>query len=397
MNDLISQLTNLIVKGHGRTQLAVNYILQNNYHYAYKECEAILSKDPKFSPVYLLMSIIHIKESQYKEAIACCKKIKATDILYASKAHLMMALIHRELGHIEHAINDIEQALALNNQNHLMFYVYGDLLISGSHWTKAIDAFQQSLELNQQNSMAYYKMAYANQQLGQHQKANVCVKESLNLTPSFSSYMSLGNLLYAQDEIVEALREFKHAMSFNPRIPECLRMIGESYLKLSDLDSAEFYFRTALQIHPKMFDSQTGLDNIKQQRISMLPGSPFPNDRRRRKRILFNFDLHAEESPSTCYGATLVDINCLGALLETDKTLDLGSEINLGLKFDTFQDYKRINSVIVREVDIREVDIRSSEHLIRFQAAKLYYYGIEFTIEDNEDCRFWTAWLDIET
>jgi tetratricopeptide (TPR) repeat protein len=164
-------------------------------------------------------NLAHIlfKYSNYKEAVACCKKAIELEprnpIYYNNLAYM---LIKQSLH--EEAIEWLKKGLQFNPNDAEHYNNLGTALLHICKHTEAIEAILQAIKINPKNDMYYSNIAIAFAKQERYEEAAVNYTKAIELNPKYATHHnSLGLTLVQLDKYEEAIKCFETAYSINPR------------------------------------------------------------------------------------------------------------------------------------------------------------------------------------
>lgn len=198
---------------------------------------------------------------------------------------LRLALAYREVGDLDAATGEVEEALKLNSKFRRARLLQVWLAHQSEGFDQAKELWREAatdLELldgptdeddwvahiealisQQDGTAALLAQAEHSRQAGKPEQALALLEEAATLQPGYADVRcNFGRALMEMDRLDEALSEFKTALGINPRYADAHALSGVVLRKLGDREGAEAAFRTALEIHPTHPVATAELDRV---------------------------------------------------------------------------------------------------------------------------------------
>jgi tetratricopeptide (TPR) repeat protein len=149
---------------------AVSYFLLNQDAEAVKSCEEAARLAPRYSPTYLLLGIVKMKQGDFHAAAAALRQGVALQP--------KMQFFHRELGvalfktgELAQSKKELDEALSLDPKDARTYYWQAQLLEHNGQRQQAIADLETAVLLQPTLAVAYGKLAELYQAAGEAQKA----------------------------------------------------------------------------------------------------------------------------------------------------------------------------------------------------------------------------------
>lgn len=179
------------------------------------------------------------------------------------------------LGNVLQAIGRFEEAMdwhtrSIQSQPNRaeLFASLGKLYAQQHQWTEAIAAYQQTLSLQPNHAGAYWSLANIYAQLGNASEEVACRQQALTLNPDWATpqhYLSMGNVLMAQNQLDEASTFYRRALQVQPKFLEAQYNLAVVLSKQGYVAEAIAAFQTALTYAPNHSESHFGLGKTLEQ------------------------------------------------------------------------------------------------------------------------------------
>lgn len=247
--------------------IAYAYEAKGELYKSIKYLKAQTRLQPNSTEAYLNMSSFLILNGLSAEAIDVCKeglKINATDVYLNN--NLLIAYLNE--GHIETAIDYLNQRIAQNPQTSMNWKLMGDIFCEIENFDGAVRCYQKALQVNSADlkevkTDIYYSLGICYQHMGQIRKAIKYYK--CLLAYNKADPMALLNLskLYGED-----LKQYHLAEKYAERLVHLYpengyghHNLGLIYFYTSRFDKAKWHLYRAKKLVP---DYQPVYDAIKE-------------------------------------------------------------------------------------------------------------------------------------
>lgn len=142
-----------------------------------------------------------------------------------------------------------------HRESHLENYVSSvQILLSQGEYRLAESLARESLERFGPNPDLYRSLALSLKEQGDLSSALSCATKYHDLFPGFESLFLLGDLYYQVEDFEKALPIYIEGLMNAPYVPDVLfsvyKNVGNIYLRLGDLDSAEENYNRANSLNP---------------------------------------------------------------------------------------------------------------------------------------------------
>jgi Flp pilus assembly protein TadD len=137
--------------------------------------------------------------------------------------------------------------------------------LSQANDMRAITRFRQTFAMDTTNVTPLWNIGKFYEARGQIQKAKSAYYACALRDPDYTdAFLAIGKILYHQDSVVKALRQFNLAVKTRPNSGEAYFQKGLCFEKLHQKDSAERAFAQVLVFHP---DDQLAKDGLKRVKL----------------------------------------------------------------------------------------------------------------------------------
>ena len=230
------------------------------------------------------VSCDYLRQQEYEAAVDELKEAINIDPIYAD-AHYGLGRAYLAQGNLEEAENATKKSLQLAENNHpdsrklldaIGHYRSGCNSLNNSEWTIAIDKFEASINLEPIFTEAYCGFSKAYLEVSNLEAAKNAVEEALRLRDDYLPAWELlndvkmrsyykGRNYFHSEAYNQAIPEFQRAVKIGPDFKGAHRYLGEVYLKLGDLETAEKEAKEALWIDSTYEFASILLAKIKQK------------------------------------------------------------------------------------------------------------------------------------
>ena len=226
----------------------------------------------------------YLGKKQYEAAVDELKEAINIDPIYTD-AHYELGRAYLAQCNLKAAENAAKKALGLTENNYpdsqklldaIVHYRFGCTSLSNSEWNKAIDKFKESIKLEPIFTEAHCGLSQAYLEVDNLGPARNSAEEALRLRNEHPParkllvdikmrYYNNGKIYFKHEQYNQAIFGFQQAIEIDKNFKGAHRFVGEAYLKLGDLETAEKKAREALQIDPNYKLAQGLLEKIKQK------------------------------------------------------------------------------------------------------------------------------------
>lgn len=207
-----------------------------------------------------------LEQGQLDSAIAACQEALKTDPQSASTCKTL-GDIWRTKGDLEQARSWYQKATTLNPTFAEAYANLGNIATGQQDLPSAIAYFQKAITLKPDYAGAYQRLSKVWQKLGREVESTDCLYrayeiESEGIKPE--SLLNLGNRLFKQDRLTQAIACYQRALKINPNIPGAYHNLAEALTRQGRLQEANALYRQAsrLSIAPPSTSETNPLDQL---------------------------------------------------------------------------------------------------------------------------------------
>ncbi|MGB3512048.1 MAG: tetratricopeptide repeat protein [Microcoleaceae cyanobacterium] len=200
--------------------------------------------------VYLKQAQNYYDRGLYEQAIFQCQQaifIKPD----AVTAYILLGNSQQKIGQIKAAETNYQKALDINPKNASIHTKLGNLYAEQKLCEQAIYCYQKAAEIQPNNADNYRKLAKTWNQLGQTAAATDCWYQAYSLEPkkvTATDHFNLGNTLYKQGQITQAISCYHHAIKLNHTFATAYYNLSVALKRLGKLDESAIYRHQAKEI-----------------------------------------------------------------------------------------------------------------------------------------------------
>jgi len=228
------------------------------YFYAGKDEEAesmfnrIKNENEDISFLYYRLGEIKYYNKKYQESVE--NFLKAVEIDSTKpEIHFRLALSYFRLKNYNQALVYINKGLAINPEEIRFLNLKADIVYNLGDFDEAVMIYDKIFKIDPEYALALNNYSYILAERGEKlDKALEMSKRALKKNPRNSSYLdTLGWIYYKLNRYEEALKYIKEAVDVIDKDsephPVILEHLGDIYLKLGDINNAEYYWKKALE------------------------------------------------------------------------------------------------------------------------------------------------------
>jgi len=181
--------------------------------------------------------------------------------------HSFLALLYEKTGQIDHAIPEIERAIALEPNNADTYQMQSEILVSAGRPTEGLQAARRALRLNPHGSPIYHMdLAWAYQVTERYDESIAALKHAIARSPLWihahaiqaGNYVALWGFRQNQDSktLAQAYAAAQNAIAVNNAHPLAHVALGNVYLWQKRYDDAITEFERAVALDEKFVFGQ---------------------------------------------------------------------------------------------------------------------------------------------
>jgi tetratricopeptide (TPR) repeat protein len=205
-----------------------------------------------------LLQLGRIQEAigQYEQAL----RIKPD----LAEAHYNLGLALAKGGRIEEAINHWEQALRSKPDYAEAHYDLGFALIRLGRVQEAINHWEQVVRINPDHAETQYNLGNALQQVDRLHDAIDRYEEALRIKPDYAeAHYYLGIALIRQGRLPEAMEHWEQAVRINPDYAKAHYNLGVALEQMGKIKEAIGHYEQAVRIKPDYAEAQAKLARLR--------------------------------------------------------------------------------------------------------------------------------------
>ncbi|WP_197532324.1 O-linked N-acetylglucosamine transferase family protein [Symmachiella macrocystis] len=200
------------------------------------------------------------------EAEGLYRSVLRVDPAHTDALHLLGVVAHQS-GRHQLAVELIQQAIAINGNNHLYHSNLGASQLAMGRLSDSILSCRRAVELAPHYVAAQFNLARAYQATGETATAEAGYRRTLQVDPRHAeSRLNLGNLLFDRGEIQAAIEEFRASVQCNPNFAYAHYNLGNALLEIGQTDEAIVCLQTTIQLKPDYAEAYNNLGNAYRSR-----------------------------------------------------------------------------------------------------------------------------------
>ncbi|MCC3594157.1 tetratricopeptide repeat protein [Microcoleus sp. PH2017_28_MFU_U_A] len=203
-------------------------------------------------------------QKQFDLAIAECKQ--AIEIQPdAVAAYKLWGSILQGRGNLVGAIECYQTVVKINSSDVQAHVNLGSLYAMKQQRQQAIACYQKAIALQPNLAAAYRNLARVWTQDGKLEEANECWYEAFSLEPekvSPNHHFKLGNILFRQGKISQAIACYQRAIELNPNLNGVYQNLAKALTKEGRLDEAAVCLQKAVALNGNYSVSSKAVDSV---------------------------------------------------------------------------------------------------------------------------------------
>ncbi|MEM6513784.1 MAG: tetratricopeptide repeat protein [Pseudomonadota bacterium] len=159
----------------------------------------------------------------------------------------------RDVAFFEAAEKSCIRGLTLDADAPDVYNSLGHLYLSSGQYDKAIEQFEQALALNNRNMSAHFGLATTYDRQNRKDEAETVYKNAVFIQPGFHhTHIQLGNFYYYSGRNAEAIQSYQQAVALSPDDYEVYVNLGAAYFLEGLFDQASSAWRQSLRMQPSV-------------------------------------------------------------------------------------------------------------------------------------------------
>jgi tetratricopeptide (TPR) repeat protein/capsular polysaccharide biosynthesis protein len=216
-----------------------------------------------------------LAQGKLDDAIAACQEALKSDPRSAS-ACKTLGNIWRAKGDLPQARSWYQKATTLNPTYAEAYANLGNIATQQQDWQPAVAYFQKAIALKPDFAGAYQHLSKVWQKLGRELESTDCLYRAYELDSHSvkpESLLNLGNRLFKQDRLTQAIACYQKALKLNPNLSGAYHNLAEALTRQGRLQEANALYRQAsrLSLAPP---SSPAIDPQDQLSVSVATPSP---------------------------------------------------------------------------------------------------------------------------
>ena len=177
--------------------------------------------------------------------------------------YLVRGIIRTQIGELDKAIDDFDEALKLDPRSAVIWKNRGIAWISKSDNDKALEDLDNAIRLNSNDAKSFYCRGVVWDDKSELDRAFADYSEAIRLDPLFQyAYHNRGNILNLRGEYDLAIADFNEAIRINPDDVMAFNNRGNSWIEKQDYDKAIEDYSAAIGLAPDLRDPHHNRGNV---------------------------------------------------------------------------------------------------------------------------------------
>ena len=176
------------------------------------------------------------------------------------RAHYNLGVVLQQVGRVQDAIGQYEQALRLKPEMVEAHNNLGKALLAVGRVSDAIEQYELALRLKPDSAETHYDLAVALRQAGEIEDAIGHYKRAVSIDPDYlEAHSNLGIVLWQEGKLDDAIEQFGQALRVKPDSAETHNNLGVALAMKGSTEEAIAHFSAALRIRPDFMDAARNL------------------------------------------------------------------------------------------------------------------------------------------
>ena len=213
-------------------------------------CREALALDPDNADTAHLMALVHLEAKHHEHAIEWASRAIGKEAKPAYLATLALALSN--LGRHDDALKASDKALELKGDDAELWWQKGNMLLTAQRLPEALACFERTLKLDPRHADAAYKCGHILHALERFDEALAPLDRSAMLQGAHAATLHLRAIVLKElNRLDEALSDNMRALELDPGNAEIIGNVGVVLQLLGRPVEALTWYDRALQIEPR--------------------------------------------------------------------------------------------------------------------------------------------------
>lgn len=228
----------------------------------------LLAFEPTNDEIHLTLATLYSQLDQHQEAIHHYRQaLDLGDAAYRGDLYIDIALEYENIGHWEHAVEVLNEALLENPDNETALHELGFCFESMGLHEEAIAAFQRFVDRHPYSCPGWYNLGNALQRTGRFPAAVDAYEYALVIDEGFSpALLQKATALTMVEDYDQALECYREAMLLDAPQANIYTLMGECKERMGQLSEAEEYYCCAIELDAEFADAHVGLGVVSEMR-----------------------------------------------------------------------------------------------------------------------------------
>jgi tetratricopeptide (TPR) repeat protein len=229
---------------------------QEHYAQAVPLYRKALALDPKMPGLNLNLGLSLFKSGALKEAVRIFSAILDHQSLTPSETQRLDVLIgmsHYGLGEFAAAVPYLKTAVSVDRQSLWIRLTLAQSCLRSKQYPCVLDVYREILALNAESAEADMLAGEALDEMRDHAGAIEQFAAAAKVDPKMPNvHFALGYVLWTQNRLEEAAKEFTAELANTPDHPQALTYLADVDTKLDDMTAAQPLLERAIRSDPRI-------------------------------------------------------------------------------------------------------------------------------------------------
>lgn len=218
---------------------------QGNFERAVVHSRKAIELNPKNKNFHHHLGKILAKQKKFGAAIKSYQQAISIDENFG-EAHQALGEIYEKQDKHEGALNSYQKAVALLPESADLTAKLGEIYFKQQQWQPAIDSCRRAIELGSNSPWTYYNLGYSYYKLNRHQQAISCYAKALAIDPGFApAYQRLMFSKLDPKQLDEVVRAFNENIKKQPNTSWLYVRLGDLLTKQNQIPEAIDNYKNA--------------------------------------------------------------------------------------------------------------------------------------------------------
>jgi len=235
--------------------------IAGDYEGAKKAYLDIIQANPNFADAYFNLAQIYVRLNDLTNASQYLRKVIEMKPEEEKYSKLLKSLVQqylkdgenlRQRRNNEGAIEKYKQALEIDPNEFLAYYLSGVAYLDLKRYEDAFEVVKKGLEINPEHAKSYLVLGQVYDKMNKKEEALAAFEKAVNIDPTYeAAWDRVGVQYYTQKNFEKAIEAYHKLININPQNPRYYEKLGQIYIDMNNYKEAIVNLEKVVQIDTK--------------------------------------------------------------------------------------------------------------------------------------------------